>query len=75
MWVGVPPPEDTVAVPLLPPLHVTLVLVALAVSIAGSLTVYVLDMVQLLASVTNTVYVPSVKLLAVAPLPPLGDQL
>ena len=70
------PPEGVMlAVPLLPPLQLTLVCEPTDVLIApGSVIVYIRVAVQLLASVTVTVYTPAASPVAVDPVPPLGDH-
>ena len=72
MYVGVPPPAVTVAVPFVPPLQLTGVDVALAVNAVGCVTVVVAVRVQPLASVTVQVYVPAASDDAVDPVPPDG---
>ena len=60
-----PPPTNTVALPLLPPLQLTWVWAEiLAVNTAGCVIVAEVVFVQPLLSVTVTVYVPAVKLTA-----------
>ena len=61
MYPGVPPFTFKLIDPLLPPLHDTDVAVAVAVSCVGSVTVALRVIVQPLASVIVTVYVPDVK--------------
>ena len=76
MYDPVPPVALTVAAPVEPPKHATLVCaeaVALKAA-AGWEMVKLWVAVHELASVTVTVYVPAAKLLAVMPVPPEGDQ-
>ena len=70
----VPPFALTVAVPSVPALQLTLVLVTVDVNAAGSFTVVFAVVEHPLASVMVTVYVPADRLFAAAPVPPDGDQ-
>ena len=70
----VPPPAVAVALPLLLPQEAGIVEV-LTVNTAGWVIVAEAVFVQLFASVTVTVYVPALKPVAVAFVPPLGVQL
>ena len=66
LYGAVPPEPLAVAVPLLPPLQLTLVFTVLTVNTVGSVIVVVAINVQLFASVTVAVYVPAASPLAVA---------
>ena len=73
VYAGVPPPAVTVALPLLPPLHVTgEEAVITAVNTGGCVIVVDAVILHPFASFTVTVYVPTERLLAVALVPPLG---
>lgn len=74
MYDPVPPVTVTVAEPLLP-LQVEPVLVTEGASAGGSVMVTVCVCTQLPASVTVQVYVPAVRPVAVAAVPPEGVQL
>src|SRR5688572_30292071 len=74
-YAGVPPPAVAVALPVFPPKQRTGVMVAETVSNVGCVIVTVAVLVHPLASVTVTVYVPAVKPVAAALVPPEGVQL
>ena len=75
VFVPVPPVAEAVAEPSLPPLQLTFVGVPMeATTAVGSVIVTDSVSVHPLASVTVTVYVPAVKLDAVAEEPPPPDQ-
>jgi hypothetical protein len=71
----VPPLTETAALPLHAPLQVALICVATIVIAGGCVMLTVRVAVQPLASVTITVYVPAQRPVAVAAVPPAGDQL
>ena len=74
VYGAVPPLATTLAVPVFAPLQVMLFEAILNVSAGGSVIVASAVIVQLLLSLTKTVYVPATKPLAVAAFPPLGLQ-
>jgi hypothetical protein len=72
VYPGVAPDATTDAVPVFPPLQRTGVVLLVAVSAVGCVTVADAVVVQPWESVTVQVYVPADKFEAVAPVPPLG---
>ena len=74
MYGAVPPTAETVVVPFVPALQLTLVPVATHVNGAGSVMVALHVAVHPLASVTTTVYVPGIKPDAIDVVAPLFQR-
>ncbi len=74
MYGATPPVGESTTLPLFAPLQLISVATILDTRASGSVIVTFAVAVRLAASVTVTVYVPAAKPVAVAAVPPDGDQ-
>ena len=74
MYPEAPPETVTLALPVVAPLHATLVCEVLAVKAVGCVITKVLTIDAPFASVIVQTYVPAVKPVTLAPVPTDGDQ-